>query len=98
MKKYYVYVMANKRNGTIYVGVTSDLLKRVFQHKQNLVDGFTKKYNIHQLVYFEVSDDIQSAIAREKQLKNWKRLWKLKLIETINPEWEDLYDQIVSSG
>ena len=94
MKQAFVYIMANERNGTIYIGVTSDLLKRVLQHKQNLFKGFTKKYLIHQLVYYEVSDSINSAIVREKQLKKWKRLWKLKLIESINPEWEDLYEKI----
>ncbi|MBT7615948.1 MAG: GIY-YIG nuclease family protein [Calditrichaeota bacterium] len=95
MKQAFVYIMANERNGTIYIGVTSDLLKRVLQHKQNLFKGFTKKYLIHQLVYYEVSDSIESAIVREKQLKKWKRLWKLKLIESINPEWEDLYERIL---
>ena len=95
MKQAFVYIMANERNGTIYIGVTSDLLKRVLQHKQNLFKGFTKKYLIHQLVYYEVSDSINSAIVREKQLKKWKRLWKLKLIESINPEWEDLYERIL---
>ncbi len=94
MKQSYVYIMANKRNGTIYIGVTSDLVGRVAQHKQNLVKSFSKKYQIHLLVYYETSEDIQSAIAREKQLKNWNRLWKLKLIESVNPEWEDLYDKI----
>ena len=95
MKQAFVYIMANDRNGTIYIGVTSDLLKRVLQHKQNLFKGFTKKYLIHQLVYYEVSDSINSAIVREKQLKKWKRLWKLKLIESVNPEWEDLYERIL---
>ncbi|MBT3231748.1 MAG: GIY-YIG nuclease family protein [Calditrichaeota bacterium] len=95
MKQAFVYIMANERNGTIYIGVTSDLLKRVLQHKQNLFKGFTKKYLIHQLVYYEVSDSINSAIVREKQLKKWKRLWKLKLIESVNPEWEDLYERIL---
>ncbi len=95
MKQAFVYIMANERNGTIYIGVTSDLLKRVLQHKQNLFKGFTKKYLIHQLVYYEVSDSIESAIVREKQLKKWKRLWKLKLIESVNPEWEDLYERIL---
>ena len=95
MKQAFVYIMANERNGTIYIGVTSDLLKRVLQHKKNLFKGFTKKYLIHQLVYYEVSDSINSAIVREKQLKKWKRLWKLKLIESVNPEWEDLYERIL---
>jgi len=89
--QYYVYILANKRNGTLYTGVTSDLIKRVYDHKNDLADGFTKKYGIHQLVYFEQAGDVNSAIAREKQLKNWHRQWKLDLIEEKNPEWKDLY-------
>jgi len=89
-KKYYVYLLASKRNGTLYIGVTSDLKKRVWEHKNNTTDGFTKKYQIHILVYFEQTSNIRSAIAREKQLKNWKRKWKTKLIESRNPEWKNL--------
>ncbi len=93
----YVYIMASKRNGTLYVGVTSDLIKRVYEHKNNLVAGFTKKYGVHILVYFEETPEIESAIKREKQLKVWKRKWKLELIEERNPKWIDLYDNIAGS-
>ena len=95
MKQAYVYIVSNKRNGALYIGVTSDLPKRIYQHKNNLVDGFTKKYNIHQLVWFERHGNIQEAIKREKQIKAWKRIWKLRLIEDINPDWEDLYPSII---
>jgi len=93
-KQFYVYILANKRNGTLYLGVTSDLVKRVWQHKNNLTEGFTKKYGIKKLVYYEVYQDIVNAIEREKQLKKWKRLWKLELIEEKNAEWRDLYVDI----
>ena len=93
--QYYVYLLASKRNGTLYIGVTSDLLKRVHEHKDNLVEGFTKKYNVHKLVYYEPTEDINSAITREKQLKKWKRRWKIELIEKKNPEWRDLYFELV---
>lgn len=93
---YYVYIMASKRNGTLYTGVTNDLIKRVWQHKQDLVEGFTKKYQCHMLVYFEETSDVMSAIAREKQLKKWKRQWKLQLIEKDNPDWRDLYSDLIS--
>jgi putative endonuclease len=93
--QYYVYVLATKRNGTLYVGVTSDLIKRVYEHKDNLVGGFAKKYNVHNLVYFETTEDINSAIIREKQLKKWKRAWKIELIEKNNPEWRDLYFELI---
>jgi len=89
-KTYFVYIMASKRNGTLYVGVTNNLERRTYQHKNNLVKGFTEKYNVHKLVYFEETMDINIAIAREKQLKNWKREWKIKLIEKENPKWRDL--------
>ena len=89
--QYYIYILANKRNGTLYIGVTSNLIKRVYEHKKNLVDGFTKKYNIHKLAYYEITNDIESAIRREKQLKKWNRKWKINLIEKSNPEWIDLY-------
>lgn len=87
-----VYILASKRNGTLYLGVTSDLAKRVWEHKNDLVEGFTKKYGVHSLVYFEQFGDMVSAIAREKQLKKWNRGWKIRLIENGNPEWKDLYD------
>jgi putative endonuclease len=90
-----VYILAGKRNGTLYVGVTSDLVKRVWEHKNNLVEGFTKRYDVHQLVWYELPDEIESAIIREKHLKEWKRKWKIKLIEGLNPNWNDLYYTIV---
>ncbi len=88
---YYVYILANKRNGTLYIGVTNNLEKRVYQHKNKLIDGFTKQYNVDHLMYYEETTDIISAITREKQLKKWNREWKIKLIEKYNPEWNDLY-------
>jgi putative endonuclease len=97
MKKYYVYILASKRNGTLYIGVTSDLLKRIWQHREGLAEGFTKKYNIKKLVYFEDCSDPKEAIQREKQIKAWKRIWKLDLIEKENPNWEDLYIKIAGS-
>ena len=87
-----VYILASKRNGTLYIGVTSNLAKRVWEHKDDLVEGFTKKYGVHSLVYLEQFGDMVSAIAREKQLKKWNRAWKIRLIENENPEWNDLYD------
>lgn len=95
MKTYYVYIMASHRNGTLYLGVTNDLIRRVYEHKYNLADGFTKKYNVHQLVYYEETPDVVNAIQREKQLKKWNRKWKLALIEKNNPNWEDLYKEII---
>ena len=92
---YYVYILASKRNGTLYVGVTSNLVKRVYEHKNDLIEGFTEKYGVHRLVYYEQSEDVKSAIEREKRLKAWKRQWKLRLIEEMNPEWNDLYDLLV---
>ena len=91
---YCVYILASKRNGTLYVGVTSDLKKRVYQHKNNVLEGFTKQYNVHLLVYYECGENIDGAIAREKQLKKWNRKWKLNLIEKENPEWRDLYEEL----
>ena len=85
-----VYILASRRNGTLYVGVTSDLVRRVWEHKHDMVEGFTKKYSVHRLVYFEEYGDIRNAITREKQLKKWNRAWKLRLIEADNPDWRDL--------
>ena len=90
-----VYILANKRNGTLYVGVTSDLIKRIWQHKNNVVKGFTERYSVHQLVWYELHDTMESAIRKEKMLKNWKRVWKLELIERSNPNWQDLYASII---
>ena len=89
-----VYLLASKRNGTLYTGVTSNLAARVWQHKNNQVEGFTMKYRVHMLVYYEAHQDMASAILREKQIKKWNRKWKLDLIEKFNPDWRDLYDDI----
>ena len=94
MKQPCVYILASQRNGTLYVGVTSDLVQRVWQHQNNLVDGFTKKYGVHTLVWYEAHETMGSAIAREKALKGWRRTWKLDLIEATNPTWRDLYGEI----
>jgi putative endonuclease len=91
----FVYILTNKKNGTLYTGVTSDLIKRVYQHKSNLVEGFTKKYGTHLLVYYEIFGDITAAIAREKCIKKWRRQWKLALIEGVNPQWNDLYQSLL---
>lgn len=95
MKKGYVYILFNKRNGTLYTGVTSDIVKRIYEHKNKLVDGFTKTYSVDKLGYYEISDNMESAIIREKQIKAGNRKNKLKLIESINPNWDDLYYDIV---
>ena len=92
---YYVYILTNKRNGTLYIGVTNDLIRRVYEHKTNAIEGFSKKYSTHTLIYYEELSDINAALGREKQLKKWKRLWKLKLIESLNPNWDDLYEKII---
>ena len=95
IKNYYVYILASKRNGTLYIGVTSDLAKRIYEHKHSLIKGFTKKYNVDRLVYYETTEDVESAILREKRLKKWKRQWKVELIEQKNPNWNDLYYDII---
>ncbi|MDX2050339.1 MAG: GIY-YIG nuclease family protein [Rickettsiaceae bacterium] len=95
MKEYWVYILASKKNGTLYVGVTSDLSRRIYDHKQKLIDGFTKNYNITTLVYAEEFQDINDAIHREKCIKKWKREWKVKLIEERNPDWGDLHESIL---
>jgi putative endonuclease len=86
-----VYILASRKNGVLYIGVTSDLKKRIHQHKESLIPGFTQRYKVYRLVYFEEHSDIRDAITREKQLKKWNRAWKIRLIETMNPEWKDLY-------
>jgi putative endonuclease len=93
--QYYIYILASRKNGTLYVGVTSDLIKRIYEHKNDLVEGFTQKYTIHNLVYFEATESIESAIMREKQLKKWNRAWKINLIEKNNPAWNDLYPDLI---
>jgi putative endonuclease len=95
MKTPCVYIMASKKNGTLYVGVTSNPAKRVFEHKSDLVEGFTKKYGVHLLAYLETHEDMQGAIVREKQIKKWKRDWKIDLIESTNPNWQDLSGELV---
>lgn len=92
---FYVYILANKRNGTLYIGVTSNLVKRIYEHKQKMVDGFSKKYALDKLVYFESIKSQEEAFLREKRLKTWKRDWKLELIEKDNPEWKDLYPGLI---
>ena len=94
-KAYYVYIMTNKKDGTLYIGVSNDLVRRVYEHKNGFVDGFTKKYRLHHLVYYEAYNVSTEAILREKQMKKWYRRWKIELIEKINPEWKDLYSEIV---
>ena len=93
--QYFVYILASKKNGTLYIGVTSDLVKRIHEHKNDLVEGFTKQYTVHDLVYFETTEAVESAIAREKQLKKWNRAWKIRLIEKSNPDWRDLYSDLL---
>ena len=90
-----VYILASKQNGTLYIGVTSNLVKRIWEHKNNLVEGFTKKYTVHDLVYFELAETMDSAISREKQLKSKSRANKIQLLEASNPEWRDLYQEIL---
>ncbi len=94
-KRFFVYILASKRYGTLYIGVTSNILKRGWEHKEKVVEGFTKKYDVDKLVYYEIHDNAESAITREKQLKKWNRDWKLKLINDFNPKWEDLYLTLV---
>ena len=94
MKSFYVYIMASGRNGTLYVGSTSDLIKRAWEHKNKVIPGFTARYNVHILVYYEVHETYVEAARREKRFKNWCRQWKLNLIEELNPEWRDLYEDI----
>jgi putative endonuclease len=94
-KRAAIYILASRRNGTLYVGVTADLIRRIYEHKHDLTDGFSKKYGVHLLVYFEMAEDMAAAIQREKRLKKWNRAWKIELIERDNPEWKDLYPQIL---
>ncbi len=95
MKQYYVYILASKKNGTLCICVTNDLNRRVYEHREGIIDGFTKKYNVKLLVYYEVHNDINEAIKREKALKKWYRKWKVELIEKSNPEWKDLYEELL---
>ncbi len=93
-KKFYVYILARARNSTFYVGVTSDLSKRIWEHKNEVVEGFTQKYDVKTLVYYEIFDDAENAIRREKRLKRWPREWKMRVIEQMNPDWRDLYEEV----
>ncbi|HKI77969.1 MAG TPA: GIY-YIG nuclease family protein [Ignavibacteriaceae bacterium] len=95
MSNYYVYILASKKNGTLYIGVTHNLIRRIYEHKEGLIEGFTKKYNVKMLVYYEIHTEINNAIKREKQMKKWYRKWKTKLIEKNNPEWKDLYNKLM---
>jgi putative endonuclease len=95
-KSYFVYILANQRNGTLYIGVTGDLIRRVREHKNKIADGFTKKYDVDKLVWFEETTEVESAIIKEKQLKKWNRKWKLELIEKTNPSWKDLYYKLTT--
>ena len=95
MKSGYVYIVTNKPFGTLYIGVTSDLVKRIWEHKEKKIDGFTKKYNLTRLVYYEIHERIDEAIHREKQMKEWNRNWKLRQIIDKNPDWKDLYEEII---
>ncbi|PIP64763.1 endonuclease [Candidatus Roizmanbacteria bacterium CG_4_9_14_0_8_um_filter_34_12] len=92
---YCVYILASQRNGTLYIGITNNLARRVWEHKNQKADGFTKKYEVHHLVYYEIHENPESAITREKQIKKWNRLWKIRIIEEKNPEWKDLYQEIL---
>jgi putative endonuclease len=94
MKQPAVYMLASRRNGTLYTGVTSDLVKRIWEHRNDIVEGFTKRYGVHSLVYFELHDDMPEAIRREKQIKKWNRAWKIELIERTNPQWQDLWGSL----
>jgi putative endonuclease len=90
-----VYILASQRNGTLYIGVSSNLVKRIWEHKADVVEGFTKKYGVHTLVWYEIHNDMSSAILREKALKKWRRKWKIELIKSFNPDWKDLYETII---
>ena len=94
-KQYYLYILASKRNGTLYIGITNDIIRRVGEHKLKLIDGFTKKYDVTLLVYYEVFNDVNEAILREKRLKKWNRDWKIRLIDSINPNWDDLTEKLI---
>jgi putative endonuclease len=93
-KQYYVYLLASRIGGTLYIGVTNNLVRRVYQHREKIVEGFTKQYDVTRLVYYEVHSDVEAAITREKQMKKWNRAWKVRLIEEDNPNWDDLYKRI----
>jgi putative endonuclease len=91
---YYIYILSSKKNGTLYIGVTGNLPRRIFEHKESLIPGFTQKYGVSKLMYFEEYTDIRDAITREKQMKKWNRAWKIRLIEKMNPDWNDLFNEL----
>lgn len=93
-RRYFVYILASRIGGTLYIGVTNDLVRRVYEHRSDIVRGFTKQYGVHKLVHYEIYDDVRLAIQREKRLKKWNRAWKIRLIEESNPNWSDLYPSI----
>ena len=95
-KKYFVYILASKRNGTLYIGMTNNIIRRSYEHRNKSIKGFTEKYDVHRLVYFETLNDPYQAIVREKQMKKWKRAWKIEIIEKENPTWKDLWDDIIA--
>ena len=95
MKQYYIYILASKKNGTLYIGVTNNLVRRISEHKEGIAEGFTKKYNVKNLVYYETTNNINEAIRREKAMKKWLRKWKIDLIEKMNSEWKDLYYDLI---
>ena len=97
MAQYYIYILASKKNGTLYIGMTNNLVRRIYEHKNKLLEGFTNKYNVNNLVYFEITNSVNSAIHREKKLKGWKRKWKIDLIEKSNPNLDDLYSEMVGN-
>jgi putative endonuclease len=97
-RSYYVYILASRMGGTLYIGITNDLIRRVYEHKSKSTDSFTEKYDVVKLVYFEQFDDPENAIKREKRLKKWSRAWKISLIEKDNPDWDDLYPEIAAGG
>ena len=92
---YFVYIMANGLRGTLYIGATNDLVRRAYEHREGLINGFSKRYGVKSLVHFELFDDVEAAIRREKRLKHWNRQWKIDLIERLNPEWDDLYNRLL---
>jgi putative endonuclease len=95
MNQYYVYIITNQKYGTLYIGVTNDIIRRIWDHKQKTIKGFSEKYNLDKLVYYETTESIETAITREKQLKNWQRQWKIEMIDKFNPEWTDLYSTLL---
>ncbi|MCP4364351.1 MAG: GIY-YIG nuclease family protein [Planctomycetes bacterium] len=95
LHSYYVYILASKRNGTLYIGVTNDLIRRIYEHKNDMTEGFTKRYRIHRLVYYEEFNNVNDAITREKRMKKWKRSWKIELIKSVNSKWRDLYGELL---